>query len=145
VGLEEAVLWKPLNELRIDREARSVVRQFVINVGFRTNAGASWELLDPAYPGRESFTRARWAKDDIPVAPVSFPLKDLRAMRFDLAAKLDKEILLEVALAPKSGRPDRFRKGVPDRFGMGLTRRRQGWLVQFWLCRSPCRDRRSPK
>lgn len=132
---ERPVVWKRLSEVAIDERAKRVARSFIVKAGFRTNIAASWKLVDRTYPGRALYTKATWGKGDVPVRPVSFPVADLRAMRFHAVEALDDTIWLDVALAPRRGRPDRF--------GLGLRRRGQSWFVDSWESSANRPSRRS--
>src|SRR5919108_142338 len=58
-----------VNPKAFDQQAREVAGKFLLTAVSRRNTGASWELLDPTFPGKEGYTKATWAKGDIPVIP----------------------------------------------------------------------------
>jgi hypothetical protein len=119
-----------VNPKLFDKEARDVAGQFILTAVARRNTGASWEILDPTYPGREGYTKQTWAKGDIPVIP--FPGAGSADARFNVTYSSPKALTVEVALVPRG-------KGQPGVFEIGLRRRGTGnnqhWLVDYWMTR----------
>jgi hypothetical protein len=115
----------------LDKEARQVAGKWILTAVARKNTGASWELLDPTYPGKNDYTKASWAKGDIPVIPASFPVTNLEIARFNVTQSFPDQITVEVALIPKRGKPEIFELGLRRR-GEGDARR---WLVDYWMTR----------
>lgn len=119
-----------VNPKLFDKQAREVAGQFILTAVARRNTGASWELLDPTYPGREGYTKQTWAKGNIPVIP--FPGAGSADARFNVTYSSPKQLTVEVALVPRG-------KGQPAVFELGLRRRGTGnnqhWLVDYWMTR----------
>jgi hypothetical protein len=108
-------------------EPLSVAEKFLNTAVARRHVGDSWELIDPTFPGKEEYTRATWAKGDIPVVP--FPVADAK-YRIDYSYR--NELGLRVALfAPKG---NKTRAAV---FDIELRRSRQGgdrrWLIDSFM------------
>lgn len=119
--------------ITLDKEARTVAAKFILTAVARNNTGASWELLDPTFFGKNEYTKKTWAKGDIPVIPTSFPLTNLEQARFNVTYNAPDQKTVEVLLVPRSG------KGEPELFEIGLRRRGEGasqrWLVDYWMTR----------
>jgi hypothetical protein len=116
---------QPKVDQTIEPEARRVAGQFILTAVARKHTGTSWSLLDPTYPGKEEYTKATWAKGDIPVIP--FPVSNLKEARFRVAGRQGKELSLEVGLIPKKG--SGVRRAV---FDLVLTQHGKRWLVNYW-------------
>jgi hypothetical protein len=115
----------PKVDQTIEPVAREVAGKFILTAVARKNIGASWALLDPTYMGKDEFTKKQWAKGDIPVAP--YPVGSLEQALFRVSARTGKMLQLEVALIPKKGS-----KLKSATFDLGLTRRGDRWLVDYW-------------
>src|ERR671925_537596 len=113
-----------VNPKAFDQQAREVAGKFLLTAVSRRNTGASWELLDPTFPGKEGYTKATWAKGDIPVIP--FPAASSDA-RFNVTYSSGTQLTVEVALVPK--------KGKAQVFELGLRKRGTRWLVDYWMTR----------
>ena len=87
----------PYNRTKKDlRKPLTVAALFVETAVTRKNVAASWDLIDPDFPGKSEYTRKQWVKrDDLPVVP--FPAVAAR-WRPDYSYK--DEIGLKVALYP---------------------------------------------
>lgn len=116
-------------------EIREVANKFILTTATldRPNAGDSWEILDPDYPGKSDFTKATWAKGDIPVVPVSFPFTS-KDVKLSVASVYPQNVVLDVIVIPPKGvkgRAELFELGV-KRHGAGSSER---WLVDYWQSR----------
>lgn len=118
-----------VNPKLFDKQAREVAGQFILTAVARRNTGASWELLDPTYPGREGYTKQTWAKGDIPVIPFAGAAQ--ADARFNVTYSSPKQLTVDVALVPKKGEPAVFEIGLRRR-GTGNNQR---WLVDYWMTR----------
>jgi hypothetical protein len=114
----------PKVDQTIDPAAKSVASKFIATAVTRENTGDSWALLDPAYMGKEEYTKTSWAKGDIPVIP--YPA-DVDRSRFRVAARQGNELTLEVGLFPKEGDTTR-----PATFDLVLKKHGPRWLVEYW-------------
>ncbi|HET7857061.1 MAG TPA: hypothetical protein VFL41_11450 [Gaiellaceae bacterium] len=121
---ENAPAENVVNPKLFDAQAREVAGKFLVTAVARKNTAASWELLDPTFPGKEGYTKATWAKGDIPVIP--FPAAQADA-RFNVTYSTPKALTVEVALVPT--------KGEPAVFELGLRKRGTRWLVDYWMTR----------
>jgi hypothetical protein len=117
--------------------ARQVAEKFVMTAGFRQNTGASWALLDPTFAGKSEFSRRTWAKGNIPVQPVTFPRSQLKDMQITVGPSVANELTLEMLLVP--------RKGKAEQYEIGLHKRGQKWLVDYWMTRYVPGFRKPPK
>jgi hypothetical protein len=115
------------------KEAQQVARKWILTAVVRRNTGASWALLDPTYEGKNEYTKRTWAKGDIPVIPLSFPLKNLGQARFRLTYSDPKQLVVEVAFFPtvKGSKPELFEIGLRQRGTASNPR----WLVDYWMTR----------
>jgi hypothetical protein len=115
------------------KEAQQVARKWITTAVVRRNTAASWALLDPTYEGKNEYTRRTWARGDIPVIPLSFPLKNLGQARFRVTYNDPRQLLVEVAFYPAAG------KAKPELFELGLrqrgTQQNPRWLVDYWMTR----------
>lgn len=104
----------------------AVAARFVQTAVARKNVGESWDILSPTYDGRSGYTKATWARGDIPVQP--FPVD--RA-KWDLDHSLKNEVGLLVALYPPRGSQYQAAVFKIDlrAFGKGKSRR---WLVDYF-------------
>lgn len=114
---------------------REVANKFILTTATlnRPNAVESWAILDPDYPGKSDFTKASWAKGDIPVIPVSFPFTQ-KDVRLSVQKIYPENIVLDVVVIPGKGvkgRAELFELGV-HRHGTGSDER---WLVDYWQSR----------
>jgi hypothetical protein len=122
-------------------DAQRIARRFILTAVARRNTGASWELLDPEYPGKTDYTKKMWAQGDIPVIPTSFPLTNLKEARFRVTESFPNSLLVEVAFFPKNRKPELFEIGLRRR-GTGANRH---WLVDYWMTRYRPGVRANPK
>ncbi len=103
------------------REVLSLAQKFIATAVARKHVEDSWELVCPAM--KEGYSRAAWAKGDIPVVP--FPVY---VGKWHLSYSFEKEIDLQVALFAKPNA--RLNPVVFDltvhRCGTGSDKR---WLV----------------
>lgn len=110
----------------IDPAARKVAGEFILTAVARKNVGRSWDLVHPSM--RAGFTRAQWAKGEIPV--IFYPVDNIDEARFSVEALQKNMIQLDVALLPKDASQT---AGV---FKIGLvavgTGDRRRWLVDYW-------------
>jgi hypothetical protein len=115
------------------KEAQQVARQWILTAVTRRNVAASWALLDPTYEGKNEFTKQTWAKGDIPVIPLSFPLKNLGQARFRVSYSSPKQLTVEVAFFPTQAgkKPELFEIGLRQRG----TESNPRWLVDYWMTR----------
>ena len=111
---------------RIEAGARIVAEKFIRTAVVRKNTGSSWELLDSTFPGKSGYTKKRWAKGRIPVAP--YPGSQITETQLHVAGRHPGRLSLLVALIPKHGRVGLFRLGLRSR-GKGANHR---WLVDYW-------------
>lgn len=114
---------------KIDKQARQVAGKFILTAVARKNTGASWELLDPSFPGKAEFTKKTWAKGYIPVVP--YKVSSIAETRFHVAERFPNELTIDVAFIPKKGS-----SAQAEVFKLGLHRRGTGsnqrWLVDYW-------------
>jgi hypothetical protein len=96
-----------VDQKAFDTEARQVAGKFILTAVARKNTGASWELLDPTYAGREGFTKQTWAKGEIPVIP--FPGAEQADARFNVTYSSPAQLMVEVAGVAREGRPGGLR------------------------------------
>lgn len=121
---------KPIHLTRaIRRELDATVNEFVRTAVLRRDVARSWELAAPDL--RVGYTRADWARGDLPVFP--FPA-DPKRTAWDVDFADEVEVALNVTLVPRKGVAD-----PPEVFGVSLKPvRRAGatrWLVASWLPR----------
>jgi hypothetical protein len=103
----------------------TVARRFLLTAVERRHTGRSWDLAAPSM--RHGYTRATWAKGDIPVPP--FPVHEAR---WHLGYSFKNEIELQVALFAKPQkhiRPVVFDLTLRRFKGSGHDR----WLVSSFL------------
>ena len=67
----------------------------------RRNTGASWELLDPTYSSKSEYTKATWAKGDIPVVPTGYPFQQ-EDVKLSVKGVYPDSILLEALIIPRN-------------------------------------------
>jgi hypothetical protein len=112
------------------REARhegvlKIAAQFVNTAVKRTHIEKSFDLATPAL--RTGYTRASWAKGDIPVQP--YPVE---TVKYDVKASFADEVWLQVAVFPDK----KHKSIVPTTFDLVLKPFGQGkarhWLVDSW-------------
>lgn len=112
-------------------EIRKIADRFIQTAVARKNTGASWGLLDPTYPGKSDFTKAAWAKGDIPVIPTGYPFR-AQDVNYSVDSVYSDSVLLEVLIIPtNTARAQRFELSV-KRHGSGASER---WLVDYWMTR----------
>ncbi len=103
----------------------TVARKFILTAVRRRHTGDSWPLLAPSM--RHGYTRATWAKGDIPVPP--FPVY---TARWRIGYSFKQEIEIQVALFAKPQRHIR-----PVVFDLTLRRFKGSghyrWLVSSFL------------
>jgi hypothetical protein len=114
---------------------REIATKFILTTATlnRPNAVESWAILDPDYPGKSDFTKASWAKGDIPVIPVSFPFTQ-KDIRLSVQKVYPENVVLDVVVIPPKGdksKVELFELGV-HRHGTGSSER---WLVDYWQSR----------
>jgi hypothetical protein len=78
-------------------EMLGLAQQFVLTAVRRSHVEESWEMVCPAM--RQGYTKATWAKGDIPVVP--YPAY---GAKWHLAYAFQREVDLQVALYPKPGK-----------------------------------------
>ena len=103
-------------------EPLSVAAKFISTAVSRRHVADSWDLVAPSM--REGYTRAEWAKGEIPVIP--YPV-DVAKWRLDYS--FANSVSFKVALFPPKGRDVRAAVFNVDlrAFGSGDSRR---WLVE---------------
>jgi hypothetical protein len=115
--------------LAVDPAIRTVATRFILSAVARTDTAASWELLDPTYPGKSGFTKGTWAKGRIPVIQPSFPVTKA-GIQLAVSERTPRNVLLEVLLT---------NRGKGQAFELGLKRHRgkagPQWLVDRWIVR----------
>ena len=112
--------------VKLDRAARQVAGEFILTAVARANLGRSYEITHPKL--RQGLTREQWLTGNIPVQP--YPANAIETATFKTDISKAKEVLLEVALLPKSG------SGVkPQVFYIGLKKVHGNWLVDYWAPR----------
>jgi len=113
---------------RVDPAAQKAAGEFILTAVARKNVASSWSLVHPEL--RAGYTKAQWAKGDIPVAP--YPIGKIEEVRFRVAERYPREVVLEVALIPNPGV-----KMDPQTFWLGLKKTGTGdgqhWLVNYWM------------
>lgn len=104
------------------REALTVAARFVQTAVARKHVAQSWDLIVPSM--KEGYTRASWARGDIPVVP--FPVN---LVKWQLDYSFRDSLGLKVALFPKPGAEIRATVFNLDlrAVGKGSDRR---WLVE---------------
>jgi hypothetical protein len=110
-------------------EVRAVANKFALSAGMRHNTGDSWELLDRTFVGKSEFTKAEWAKGDIPVQPATFSFSQLDKVLMYVGPSTPRELTLVVYMFPKEGKVEGFDIGLRQR-GAGAAKR---WLVDYWM------------
>jgi hypothetical protein len=111
----------------LEKAARAVARKFVLTAVARRHVAASYDLVGAAL--RQGFSRAEWAKGEIPVVPDPVDEDGLSPLAVDFS--YENHALLEVTLNPGAGRkikPAQFFLELRA-FGKGKARR---WLVVGW-------------
>lgn len=78
--------------------AEALVKRFVQTAVLRRNVAASWELAAPEL--RHGFTRAAWAKGNIPVYP--FPAKFFRSLGLRLDYSHPDHLVLDAMVGAKT-------------------------------------------
>ena len=117
---------KPVVPARVDAsKALDVAAAFVMTAVARKNTARSYELVAPSL--REGYTRAEWAKGDIPVQP--FPV---RAAKWQLDYSFENELGLKVALYPIRGSGVRATVFNLDLRAVGKGPNRR-WLVESFM------------
>lgn len=110
-------------------DVRRVANAFVMTAVARQNTGASWELLDPTYSGKSDFTKATWAKGNIPVIPAGYPFKQ-EDVTLTVKGVYPDSILLDTLIIPRNdARAKTFDLSLKAH-GSGANR---GWLVDYWM------------
>ena len=95
------------------------------------NYGASWDVIDPTYPGKSDFTKASWskAKDGLPVVPTGYPFKP-QDIRLSVKDVYPGGVDLEAVIIPRNtARAQTFDMSLKDH-GAGAKPR---WLVDYWM------------
>jgi hypothetical protein len=112
-------------------EIRQVADRFILTAVARKNTGESWGLLDPTFPGKSEFTKATWAKGDIPVVPAGYPFLK-KDVRYSVEEVYPGTVVLDVVIIPRNdARTQRFQLSVKQN-GSGASER---WLVDYWMTR----------
>ncbi len=112
-------------------EIRQIADKFIQTAVARKNVGESWALLDPTFPGKSDYTKATWAKGDIPVIPTGYPF-DPSDVRYSVEAVYPGTVELDVIIIPRNkARTQRFKLSVKQH-GSGADER---WLVDYWFTR----------
>jgi hypothetical protein len=110
---------------------RQIADRFIQTAVARKDTAASWDLIDPTFPSKSEFTRATWAKGDIPVVPTGYPFK-AEGVRYSVEAVFPGTVVLDVVIIPTNkARTQRFQLSV-KRHGSGAGER---WLVDYWMTR----------
>jgi hypothetical protein len=110
-------------------DARQVANAFIMTAVARRNTGASWELLDPTYEGKSEFTKATWAKGDIPVIPTGYPFRQ-EDVTLTVKDVYPRSIMLEALIIPRNNaRATTFDLSLKAH-GSDANR---GWLVDYWM------------
>ena len=108
-----------------------VADRFIQTAVARKNVGASWEVLDPEFPGKSEFTKATWAKGNIPVVPTGYPFRP-QDVRYSVESVFPGTVVLDVIIIPTNdARTQRFTLSVKQH-GSGASER---WLVDYWMTR----------
>lgn len=133
---EPAQLYRPEPEVPLSRRelrtVHDVAVKWIKTAVARRNVADSWEITHPSL--RAGFTRAEWAKGNIPAVP--YPAETPELARWRLAYAHEKDVSLYFALLPRRG--TRFRAmafAVELRAeGAGESRR---WLVSAFTPLGP--------
>jgi hypothetical protein len=117
-----------------DRDAaRAVAERFIDSAVLRVRVDDSWEITAPSL--REGFTRAVWARGNIPVVPFQ-PASAVEGIKYRVDWSGVDKIYLKVAIVPK-----RSANMTGGAFDMGLERAGPAgshqWLVDYWVPSSP--------
>jgi len=110
-------------------DVRRVANAFIMTAVARKNTGASWDLLDPTYSSKAEFTKAIWAKGDIPVVPAGYPFRR-EDVTLSVKGVYPDSILLDVLIIPRNdARAKTFDLSLKAH-GSGTN---GGWLVDYWM------------
>ena len=122
-------------------DVRRVATAFVMTAVARQNTGASWELLDPTYSGKSEYTKATWAKGDIPVVPTGYPFRQ-EDVKLSVKGVYPDSILLDALIIPRNhARAKTFDLSLKAH-GSGANR---GWLVDYWMTNYEAGRKQPPK
>lgn len=118
----------PYNRTEKDlRKPLAVAARFVDTAVTRKDVAASWDLIDPDFPGKSEYTRKQWVRrGDIPVVP--FPAV---AARWRPDYSYQNEIGLKVALYPPAHSESRAAVFDIALHASGTGRHRQWRVVSF--------------
>jgi hypothetical protein len=111
----------------LEQAARAVARKFVLTAVARRHVETSYDLVGAAL--RQGFSRAEWAKGEIPVVPYPVDEDGLSPLAVDFS--YENHALLEVTLNPGARskmKPAQFFLELRA-FGKGTARH---WLVVGW-------------
>ncbi len=85
--------------------------------------------LDPTYSGKSEFTKATWAKGDIPVIPAGYPFRQ-EDVKLSVKGVYPDSILLDALIIPRND-------ARAKTFDLSLKAQRSGansgWLVDYWM------------
>lgn len=105
----------------------TVAKLFIATAVTRKNVAASWDLIDPDFPGKSEYTRKQWVKrDDLPVVPF-----DAVAARWRPDYSYRDEIGLKVALFPPEHSENRAAVFDISLRASGARKHRQWRVLSF--------------
>jgi hypothetical protein len=131
------------NQAALTPEARRVATAFIMSAVARKDTGASWKLLDPTYPSKSEYTKATWARGDIPVIPAGYAFRE-DDVKLSVAGVYGNQLVLEAVIIPAEKNAARA-KGFDlslTAHGTGANRR---WLVDYWMTNYEGGRRTQPK
>jgi hypothetical protein len=125
---QRAVVRKPVRLSRSElRRVHSTAVKFIETAVVRQHVGESWDITDPTL--KAGFTRARWAKGDIPAIP--YPADTPQYAPYKLLYSYRNDAALVIALLPTHGHPEYN----PSSFTVELLKRNGRWLVSSFTPR----------
>lgn len=116
---------------QLDGQIRDSIKTFIDTAVARQHVERSWNIVSPDM--KAGYTPAAWKKATaLPIVP--YPGVDTKATQYYLDYATNREILIEVGLAPKPGVTTR-----PTTFQLGLVPMRNGsrahWVINYWMPR----------
>ena len=89
----------------------------------------SGQFLDPTYWGKSDFTKATWAKGDIPVIPAGYPFEQ-EDVKLTVKGVYPGQHAARDSHHSAERREGKDFRSQPQGHGSGANR---AWLVDYWI------------